>query len=624
MTEWQDILKRLENDGGKLYEAYQGTSAQVRDDAIIIYFSDEETKKYANGLRQKLIKKLPELWKHKPIELKVGTPPAQETPEPAAQPTTAKSNRSHQSKTNALINPLQALDQTGSGDNTQPALEAAAKAEKTCSPIYKQLTEKTKQLAEETLEVNFLWRVRVGGMRGFQELLLPVLHPVYGVPYIPASSLKGAVRAWAKQNGESPTEINRLFGTLDNGVGCVQFFDAFPTKPCLSVDMANPQWPWVGNTVQYKPEPHALLSMEKPNILIGLAKTSRSQKDSNDVQTVKQWLEKALGAGIGSRVSAGYGRTKLSAGLPHYSSHSFQIWSQGMYGATPPAKENDYKGEVEFRPTAVRGILSYWFRAFALGLYSPQVCQQLENQVLGNLSQEGKVRIGVESQQKPSPNEICAYQGTILLEAKSADHLHLMEKLLCFASHVSGVGRGSRRPLHWNKPRMRGCHWELSYNILPCNQQQWKGLIQEIKETFQRIQQAGQPPQRQTPGNENNRYQDVLNNDAQIYLVPSAGMTHPQKIQNWQQQGNTPAVRGEALEVLYDNRFKGETKNKQIDRKEGNALVGGKLGIPSYVWIQSNFPENDPYQVVSVFGAGNPQRAEFIKALPKNSIQVYP
>ncbi|WP_200892607.1 RAMP superfamily CRISPR-associated protein [Aliterella atlantica] len=30
-------------------------------------------------------------------------------------------------------------------------------------------------------------------MRGFRELLLPVFYPVYGVPYIPSSSLKGAI-----------------------------------------------------------------------------------------------------------------------------------------------------------------------------------------------------------------------------------------------------------------------------------------------------------------------------------------------------------------------------------------------------------------------------------------------
>jgi len=614
MTKWEDVLKQIEKDGGKLHELYQNTPAEVKDDAIVIYFEDEDIKKKANGQRQKLQKKLPELWKNKRIELKVGSPPVNSE---TANVATGQPEASHPRR---LTNPLQALNQVLCGDRTQPALAAAASADRTCSPIYEQLTEKTKQLADETIQTDFIWRVRVGGMRGFQELLLPVFHPVYGVPFIPASSLKGAVRAWAKQQGKPTAEINRLFGTLDDGVGCVQFFDAFPTKPCLSVDMANPQWPWEGNRVKYDPKPHALLSMERPSILIGMARTSCSQKDSDDVKIAKEWLEQALGSGIGSRVSGGYGRTKLTKGLAESSPHPFQIWTQGMYGATPPAKENHYQGQVEFRPTAIRGILRYWFRAFALGLYDPQTCQDLENRVLGNLSLEGMVRIGVEFQKQPSPKEIYAYGGTILLEAKSSNYLHLMEKLLCFASHMCGVGRGSRRPLHWNRPRMRGCHWELSESILPFEKEGWKHLIQEIKQIFQSIQKTGQSPTQESPGNAKNRYQDVFNNDARIYLVPSSRMIHPKQVKNWSQQGNTPAIRGQALDILYgDSRFKGETRNQG-----GNALVGGKLGTPSFVIIQSNFPSQNPYQVVSIFGAENHDRKLFIQNLPNDSIKVYP
>jgi CRISPR-associated protein Cmr6 len=611
MTEWKDILKKIEKDGGKLHELLKDTSAEIQEDAIIIYMKDEETQKKARGQHQKLIKKLPELWKNKNIQFTVGTPPNDNEiiNQATARPNTVR-----------LTSPLQALNHTRIGEHTQPALKAAADADQTCSSVYKQLTEKTKQLADETLEVNFIWRVRVGGMRGFQELLLPVFHPVYGVPFIPASSLKGAVRAWAKQNGKSATEINRLFGTLDNGVGCVQFFDAFPTKPSLSVDMANPQWPWEGNRVKYDPKPHALLSMEQPKVLIGISKTSRL-KNNDDLQTVKEWLEQALGSGIGSRVSGGYGRTQLSAGLAYSSSHPFQIWTQGMYGATPPARENNYQGEVEFRPTALRGVLSYWFRAFALGLYDSQTCQQLENRLLGNLSQEGTIRIGVECQkQETSSDKIYSYAGTILLEAKYQNHLRLIEKILCFASHVSGVGRGSRRPLHINSSRGRGCHWELSENIFPYDKQAWKNLITGIQETFREVQKNGQTPTQQTPGDARNRYQDTINKDARIYLVPSSRMIHPRQVRNWSQQGHTPAIRGQALETLYgDNRFKGETRNQG-----GNAFVGGKLGTPSFVIIQSNFPQQNPYQVVSVFGAGHPQRNEFIQALPNDSIQVYP
>ena len=53
------------------------------------------------------------------------------------------------------------------------------------------------------------------------------------------------------------------------------------------------------------------------------------------------------------------------------------------------------------------------------------------------------------------------HKGTIVLEAKEKKYLTLMEKVLQLASHLGGVGRGSRRPLHWNDPYpgLRGCHW---------------------------------------------------------------------------------------------------------------------------------------------------------------------
>lgn len=54
-------------------------------------------------------------------------------------------------------------------------LEAAEKAEQTCQPIYRILNQRTRELAgdeKNTLTVEFDWRIRVGGTRGFRELLL--------------------------------------------------------------------------------------------------------------------------------------------------------------------------------------------------------------------------------------------------------------------------------------------------------------------------------------------------------------------------------------------------------------------------------------------------------------------
>ena len=83
------------------------------------------------------------------------------------------------------INPLQALNIATIPHDEKDitsVLNQVQYAEATCQDIYDKLTQRTKNLADEILEVEFSWRVRVGGMRGFRELLLPVFHPVYGVP----------------------------------------------------------------------------------------------------------------------------------------------------------------------------------------------------------------------------------------------------------------------------------------------------------------------------------------------------------------------------------------------------------------------------------------------------------
>ncbi|CAD5988630.1 Cmr6 family CRISPR-associated RAMP protein (plasmid) [Planktothrix tepida] len=513
--------------------------------------------------------------------------------------------------------PLQALNQIliPVDQPPKPILEAAVSADQKCEPLYTTLTQKTRSLADEIIEARFSWRLRVGGMRGFQELLLPVLHPVYGIPYIPSSSLKGAVKAWARKEIQDQNLINRLLGQLDQGVGCVQILDAFPTKPCLSLDITNPQWEWQeDNRIKYKTVPHTLLSMAEPTLIIGLTYTHRGQQQhqSEDLKTVKTWMENALAVGIGSRVSAGYGRTQIQSRFSYSSSHPFQLWTQGIFGADP-------KKAGEFRPVALRGVLRYWFRAIALGLYDPVTCRTLENQLFGKLSQEGTFSLGVNlTQEQDYPPYF--YAGDILLESRYEHHLLLMEKLLFLTSHIAGIGRGSRRPLHRNNGRMRGCHWELNDYKLPSNLESWQSFLQEVQNTFLEVQQAG-TPEAGDPGNWNKRYQDVLNHQAVIYLVPSPNQIHPDQVKNWSSQGATPPVLGTALNLLYSNdRFKGKT-----NKNPGNVLVGGTLGIPSFVIIQSNFPKlGKPYQTVTVFGANNSDRQEFIRNLPSNSIQVWP
>ncbi|NJL41777.1 MAG: hypothetical protein HC899_37690, partial [Leptolyngbyaceae cyanobacterium SM1_4_3] len=430
---WQEFIQSELRQTSKVGKAFEkGTFYGLENKVLTCYFEDEDSAKKAKGQIEPLKKKLPSaLGLCDRVQIYIG-----KIPQVSLFPRT----------------PLQTLcvEEPDIYNQKSPKalLEAAQKAEIHCHTIYDRLKQRTESLVIEggvAFLMSFNWRLRVGGTRGFLELLLPVFHPVFGVPYIPSSSLKGAARAWTRQNGKSANEISKILGHLDGKVAQaakVEFLDAFPIKKCLSVDVATPQWRWQSKNVFYKPEPHLLLSMEQPQFLFGLCPTK--PENAHYVPVVEEWLKNALKSGIGSRVSGGYGRALGQSSLSSQSqSYRFELWTQGMYGSEPPSKQNSWNGNPEFRPTAVRGILRYWFRAFALRFYEPSICQTLEDTIFGKLSQQGKVSVSVIYN---PPSRIDPYRydgniypyrydGNIYLEATEKRYLSLLKWLLVFTTH---------------------------------------------------------------------------------------------------------------------------------------------------------------------------------------------
>ena len=617
---WQAFIQSELKSPSKLGKAFEKAGfGGCEDRTLTLYFEDEAIAKTAKGQIIPLTKKLVESLACDRVEIKIGNVP-QRTSIPQTI-TTPKSG-----KFAAPINPLQALNFAEFGEDrkgaelAQPVLIAAANAEKTNTALYTKLKQRTESLIGTdgvTILATFNWRLRVGGTRGFRELLLPVFHPVFGVPYLPSSSLKGAARAWARGHG-TPDEVKKILGMLEGKIAKaakVEFLDAFPLKPCLSVDVATPQWQWQGDDAKYKPEPHPLLSMEQPEILIGLRPTRPEY--AKYLPLVKEWLENALKVGIGSRVSSGYGKAlgQITA-LPHSKSWEFELWTQGLYGSEPPSKENHYQGQVEFRPTAVRGILRYWFRSIAMNLYPASRAKDLEDVVFGKLSQPGQSSISVRSN-PPSTQDPYHYTGRIILEAKEQKYLNVLEQLLLLASSLGGFGRGSRRPLHLLDGKMRGCDWTVGEQ-LAFDRQQWTTLIENVKTAFQAID-PNLGSHNISPGEPRSRHQDVLDANAQIWLVKSLGQLAPSQVQDWRSTGSSDKVRGAALTLMYgDDRFKGERLSQ--GSTIGNSRVGGALGTPSFVWIKSIFPRSgDPYQVVTIFGINQPDRLIFAQELDKLS-----
>jgi len=617
---WQAFIAAEKKNNSKIGNAFSvGQFAGFKDQIIQISFKEESAAKKARGLAQAACQKLPQsLRACQRIECKVGEALISDQDSTQAKSKSLKTCK----------NPLAAIHHTRSNDSkssSRDVFQAASKADQDCQDLYQTLNQRLKSLAGDSgqhFTVTFPWRLRVGGQRGFDDLLMPVLHPVFGVPYIPSASLKGAARAWARRDPQTTSDqIDAVFGFLNSQRGQaakVEILDAFPVRASLSTDVSTPQWHWKNdNSVRYQPEPHYLLSLYEAEIAIAVKPTK--QQYSHHVPTVVRWLKGALNCGIGSRVSSGYGQavstSSTSAINPHNWQTNFQIWTQGMHGSEPPAKANQWWGITEFRPTALRGILRYWFRAVALGLYAPSVAKDLETQAFGDLSIPGAISLNTvfESHTQKEPY---FYQGCLQLEASSPEFLEVARQLTILAAHLGGFGRGTRRPLHLLHGKMRGCHWELDLSgfPLPCEESAWEKMFLDVKKAFESLNRNFMATA-SNPGDSRNRFQDVLDNNSQVWLIQSTDQIHPSQVKDWKKDGSSSSVRGEALNWFYtetDPYFKGQNRENQ-----GNSYVGGKLGTPSFAWIRSLFPtERQPYQVVTLFGRNShPDRRKFAEKI---------
>jgi len=154
-------------------------------------------------------------------------------------------------------------------------------------------------------------------------------HHALGMPYLPGSSVKGLIRAWAESwENESKELTLRIFGHerpergddkagKEDRAGAVIFLDALPAEPViLGPDVMTPHYgpyyqPSPGNNPipgdWYSPVPVQYLTMVKGSFDFCLLPGLGCQKD--DLKTVMGWLEKALSfLGAGGKTAQGHGR----------------------------------------------------------------------------------------------------------------------------------------------------------------------------------------------------------------------------------------------------------------------------------------------------------------------------
>lgn len=169
------------------------------------------------------------------------------------------------------------------------------------------------------------------------------LHHVYGIPYIPASSIKGVLRSWviyskfgkdeqgkddmknAEKRALKDIMFCHVFGCpaesalKESHQGKVTFFDALPTvSPIIEPDIMNPHYPkWYngngGPIDTDSPNPVFFLTVKETpfQFLLGSKEWNLETTQFWDGQTLGWWLENALSDhGIGAKTAIGYGYMK--------------------------------------------------------------------------------------------------------------------------------------------------------------------------------------------------------------------------------------------------------------------------------------------------------------------------
>jgi CRISPR-associated protein Cmr6 len=531
----------------------------------------------------------------------------------------------------------------------------------------KVLNERTQRIASDTFQVTCPWRIRVGGAKGPESMLLPAFDPL-GIPYIPSSTLRGVARSQAirelmqKHNlswEEADKAVAPWLGHLEaedkDSAGKVIFLDAYPvpTRPQrqgdpdnsrsggLAVDIANNVWRWNGNSLEYKANPNVFFSLKQATFLIGIRKGPGCTDEMLD--QVKEWLIQGLEQGVGSQVNTGYGRLiplgkSLDKSQGEFLRLPFELKGQLIHGRQvvnwrPDKNRYDNRSIAEVRPVAFKNMLRYWFRTFALGVLPVDQVQEWEGQLFGAITpkqKHGWIHVdllnGKVSQPEPEPNRegrnrpAGRQEGILILSLSgecqnyaSQEDQEAVEKLFTNLTwmmfHLGGVGQGARRPCYSRQNRERAPWWRGSTLIPKSESPFWElpGSVVEFQKLFQK--RLGS-------------FFEALKTLTQQAINPNS----PQSFGRVDRDKWPEAVDANCKIVVCSGRkdfhkpYALATLHRLGRQGEGRydrCLCGGVQGgaVPSPVWIA----DLDDYQVVTVFGATVDPRKSYLEQLRKNA-----
>ncbi len=574
-------------------------------------------------------------------------------------------------------------------DATKTQILQMATENKNYDSYLNNRNERIKLIAKqgEVFEVNCPWRIRVGGNKGPENILLPAFD-AQGIPYIPSSTLRGVARTqaireimaakncdWKK--AEADQIIYQHFGSLDaptkNQAGKIVFLDAYPIagKCTVEMDMANNIWSWEGNDLKYSPNPNTFLSLKDTCFLIGLRLVT-GENNQQLLKQVKDWLLAGLANGAGSQVNTGYGQLlgqgspkpqgeflNLKFALEGQLIHGYQKFSNlrdpykkdrdGNYKLSKDGKlQGDGKAQAEVRPTAFKSMLRYWFRVFALGQISTENAKDLEAIIFGGINPQklGLLKIQIEELEAEYEDD---QEGILRVSYSSSVQQHQKDILRDFTHsltwlmfYLGGVGQGARRA-KYDRPRTPKIRGSKLYVLQSLPKELF--LIPSQAEIFaERLQQKLSDFQEKLSLlahefnlNNQSRKQDcsdfiwheILDKNCQIFVVPAKQSTKPYALYLLHQQFHKLE---DEMRTLKNNNCRRESKEKYSEMKN---LCGGT--DTDFFFLNNQKIERkikpspiwvrdlEKFQVVTVFGATASPRRDYVQALQNaGAVQVFP
>jgi CRISPR-associated protein Cmr6 len=173
------------------------------------------------------------------------------------------------------------------------------------------------------LEAKLTYKGLVGASSSFGQLAFDVglsFDPLLNVPYIPGSSIKGAVKAASILKKVIPDDelLEELFG--NDSVGRLDFSDAYPVEGgvkgyILIPDVLTPHYSERGEDIlgedRVMPTPRPFLSIA-PATRFRFLIADRAQKaDQSFLETLPKAVAVAFSLGIGAKTALGYGTFEL-------------------------------------------------------------------------------------------------------------------------------------------------------------------------------------------------------------------------------------------------------------------------------------------------------------------------